>query len=88
MSRAAQPTRKVTRLAPGVVSDPCIGCGAPTADRTRVKTATIFGRFLGGETILSLLLDYEMYEHEVENAIRYEIARRLRLKGWLRKAQA
>jgi len=81
------PTRKVTLLAHGVVSDPRICSGAPTVKGRRVTTSVLFDRFLYGEGIRALSDDYEMEPHEIQNAIRYEIARRLRLKGWLKKAK-
>lgn len=81
------PTRKVTRLAPGVVSDPEICGGRAVTLSGDIPTAMLLERFLDRESIASLGDDYNLFDIRVEDAIRYEIARRLRLKGWLKRAR-
>jgi len=51
--------------------NPMIGSGAPTLKG--IRTCVISGRFLSGESIGSIALDYGMTENEVQKAIRYEV---------------
>jgi uncharacterized protein (DUF433 family) len=54
-----------------IKKNPRIGSGAPTL--AGIRTLVICGRFLIGESIFSIALDYGLTEVEVQNAIRYEV---------------
>ena len=50
---------------------PAFGSGAPTLKG--IRTVVFCGRFLAGESVESIALDYGLTVLEVQKAIRYEV---------------
>jgi len=55
-----------------IVIDPRISFGRPYLIRRGISTDAIFGRFVSGESIESILDDFELTGAEVEAAVRFE----------------
>jgi uncharacterized protein (DUF433 family) len=62
---------------PGIVATPAVRWGEPRIENTGVSCASLFGRFMGGESMAAIISD-NGGAPEVEEAIRFEVARRLR----------
>lgn len=61
-----------TQLAYGIVSDSDIRSGRPILDGYGVMTGVVYERFMVGETIEALALDYDIPSEWIQGAIRWE----------------
>ena len=57
-----------------IAIDPLIGFGRPIVKRRGISTQVIVERIDAGETVAAVAADYELNEHEVEEAVVYERA--------------
>ena len=72
----------------GVTQDDRIAFG--TVSVFAVPTAIIAGRFMAGDTVDELAVDYDMVTPHIDAALRYEMCRRSRSKqhAWARELHA
>jgi uncharacterized protein (DUF433 family) len=62
---------------PKIVSvDPFVSFGRPVVTGTNIRTEILSDRWIGGDSIDSLAVDYQLDRNIVEAALRYESARR------------
>jgi uncharacterized protein (DUF433 family) len=62
---------------PTIVSvDPFVSFGRPVVTGTNIRTEILSERWLGGDTIDDLAVDYQLDKNIVEAALKYESARR------------
>ena len=57
-----------------VVIDPVISFGRPVIAGSGVRTAVVAGRISAGESLSDVADDYLLLPHQVEDALRYELA--------------
>ncbi|KJH69413.1 DUF433 domain-containing protein [Aliterella atlantica] len=57
-----------------VIQDPSVQFGRPCATGTGVPSDAIASRFLGGDSISELSVDYGISHEQIEVALRYELA--------------
>ena len=66
------------KLAPTVITQPGYCFGKPHLADSRITVEAIVGRFVAGESVVSLALDYELTVLEIEEALRWAIKNRRR----------
>jgi len=68
-------TEEVTHLRSvvQVMHNARVNFGRPTIVGTGIPTDAITSRFLGGDSIANLVLDYDLTQEHVETALRYEL---------------
>lgn len=71
---------------PGVSVDQTHCFGDPRVTGHGVRTAVLVSRFRGGDTVTSIARDYDIFESEVEQAIRWEMLDRRKKKRLIEKA--
>jgi len=55
---------------------PGVSCGRPCIEGTGVATIFVAQRFMAGESVFNLALDYRLSKPLIEEALRYELRRR------------
>lgn len=61
--------------------NPRVGFGSPCLRGTGLSTATLYGRWLSGETVEEIADDYSVPVKQIEAAVYYELGRRERNGG-------
>lgn len=66
----------------GIVMNPLIMSGQPCIKSRRIGTHILAGRFIAGESVISIAEDYEIGPRSVDEAIRFELVRRSSRVWW------
>ena len=58
-------------IAPRITVDPKVQFGKPVIARTRVPVATVVGHLAGGETVETLMKEYDLEREDIMAALSY-----------------